>query len=125
MEFESTWFSILKSIGWFFLIYITGSLLSILFGESTTTFKIDTFVGVFGISLIVATALLIGWVIVGLPVHWVVSKYSTGKYWHYAFAMVIFWGAIWVFLRYPEVLLFFLPISLFQILIFRFYLTKT
>jgi hypothetical protein len=124
VEFESTWFSMLKSIGWTCSAFILYWLVKALFSENTADFNVDQIVAAFALTLVVAVFLLFCWVTIGLPIHWFVCKFTPGGYFYYILTVIIFWGVVRIFYHHPEIIYFCLPISAFNMSIFKFYLLK-
>lgn len=65
----------------------------------------------------------IGWLIIGFPWHWFLSKYTSGSYFLYAFPALMTILVELVFRKF-ESALFFGSFALIQALIFRYYVFK-
>ena len=65
----------------------------------------------------------VGWFIMGLPVHWLICKYSRGGYPSYVLAILVF--ALMVYsVSNIAVTVFFAGVALLQVLIFKYYVFK-
>ncbi|GAB2994829.1 MULTISPECIES: hypothetical protein [Alteromonadales] len=117
---SSNWDSaVIKSIGyvgigiaiWSLFNGLAPSSLNDIFGLAVT------FLLYIGVYLIIS---IVGWLVVGFPVHWFVKKYTNGSYAFYiAIPLIIVVGGL--FNNSPKILGL---AALFQALLFRYYLYK-
>ncbi len=111
--------AILKS-----LLYVgLGIAIYALFNSFTSSSENDTLGFVVTLLLYIGVYLLIsivGWLVIGFPLHFVISKYTNGSYLYYAALPSVF---VIPCLFYKGSLLFGLA-ALFQALIFRFFVYK-
>lgn len=66
---------------------------------------------------------VVGWAVVGLPVHWLISKYGGGKLIWYLLAVVLLTGLMVVTIKHPIALIYGAA-ALIQVLLFKYYVYK-
>ena len=74
-----------------------------------------------GIYLIIS---LVGWLTIGFPVHWLICKYSSGSYFMYVVAAVLFSGLLFVVFGAVEVAAIYGFFALVQAVLFKYYAYK-
>ena len=67
---------------------------------------------------------LVGWLIIGFPVHWLICKYSSGSYFMYVAAAVLFSGLLFVVFGGVEVAAIYGFFALVQAVLFKYYAYK-
>lgn len=110
----------LQSIAWVGLAVVLYGLVAV---DATSSLKS------FGGFLVTATMFfsvyfmlsIFGWLLVGLPSHWLISKYTSSGYLYYVAAVIVFALAVLLMSNLPTAILFGV-VALAQALIFRFLL---
>ncbi|WP_091345263.1 hypothetical protein [Alkalimonas amylolytica] len=67
---------------------------------------------------------LIGWLLIGFPVHWLICKYSSGSYFFYIAAAVLFTALIYLVFGVIEVAAIYGFFALIQAVLFKYYAYK-
>jgi len=67
---------------------------------------------------------VIGWLIFGFPIHWLICKYSNGSYFLYISASVSFTVIIYALIEVADTALIYGSFALTQALIFKYYAFK-
>jgi inner membrane protein involved in colicin E2 resistance len=82
--------------------------------------ELISFLGLFALVYLVVSAA--GWLLIGLPVHWVICKYTKGSYFTYIAAALSIDSIIWLLLGFEAAIFFGIAI-LFQVVVFRYYVS--
>jgi len=115
--------AIIRSVGWVLLFVVAYSFYEL--GIPLFTYPINDFVAIFGLFVSVYLALSVaGWLVIGVPFHWVICKWAKPKYVYYLLAGAFVVVAIALFGGIEAGLVFGLAAT-FQALIFRFYVFKS
>lgn len=67
---------------------------------------------------------LVGWLIIGFPVHWLICKYSSGSYFMYVAAAILFSGLLFLVFGVVEVAAIYRFFALVQAVLFKYYAYK-
>lgn len=74
-----------------------------------------------GVYLVIS---LLGWLIIGFPVHWLICKYSSGSYFMYVAAAVLFSGLLFAVFGVVELAAIYGFFALVQAVLFKYYAYK-
>lgn len=100
-----------------YVIYETGFPLDLDAIAGLGTFAM-LFIGVY---LVIS---LLGWLIIGFPVHWLICKYSSGSYFMYVAAAVLFSGLLFAVFGVIELAAIYGFFALVQAVLFKYYAYK-
>jgi hypothetical protein len=115
--------AIIRSIGWVLIFLIAYSFYEL--GIPVLTYPIQDFIAIFALFTSVYLALsVIGWLLVGLPFHWAVCKWSKPRYLYYLLSGVLIIVVLAVFGGFEAGIVFGLAAT-FQAMVFRFYVFKS
>ena len=64
---------------------------------------------------------LVGWLLIGFPVHWLICKFSSGSYFLYVAAAVLFSGLLFLIFGVIEVAAIYGFFALVQAVLFKYY----
>jgi hypothetical protein len=80
-----------------------------------------TFLGLFSLVYLLTSAL--GWLLIGLPIHWMICNYTKGSYRTYIATALVVCAFMTVLLGIDS-MVFFGSVVLLQVVIFRYYVTS-
>lgn len=100
-----------------YVVYETGFSLDLDAIAGLGTFAM-LFIGVY---LVIS---LLGWLIIGFPVHWLICKYSSGSYFMYVTAAVLFSGLLFAVFGVVELAAIYGFFALVQAVLFKYYAYK-
>ena len=113
--------AIIKSIGWGLLIVVFYYFFEVGFpGHSASDFAILFFLFL-GVYLVLSFG---GWLLIGLPLHYLLFKLSKTNFIYYPVVATLFGIVLWPFTNVEAAILFGLS-AIFQAVVFRYYVFKT
>ena len=114
--------AIIRSIGWVLLFVIAYSFYEI--GIPIFTYPAQDFIAIFGLFAAVYLAIsVIGWLLVGIPIHWAICKWSKPRFQYYLLSGISI-ILVLAMLGDLEVAIVFGLAATIQSIIFRFYVFK-